>query len=184
MFGPAMENVSRLETDPAIYFADFDGRRIKFNAKHMTSQALFRETLLNQSGKVLMPMTPVKFFKWIESITQKAVISEAPPETNSDQVVLDHLEEFCLDKWSGRQWDDVIDGAAFDHDGRTYFRPHKFLQSVNKEHRLRYTASEVYQALLKAGVKREQRKIRKKAYALWSVPSFDKPEQKPDGSEM
>lgn len=183
-FGPVLDNVVRLETDPAIYFADFEGRRIKLGAKQLASQALLRESLLNQAGKALMPMTPVKFFKWVETVTQKAQISEAPPETSNDHVVIDCLEEFCLDKWPGKSFDDVIDGAAYDYEGRTYFRPHKFVQSVNKEHRLRLTMTEVYQALLKVQVKRDQRKIRRKEYPLWSVPTFEKPEQKPGTEEL
>lgn len=184
MFGPALENVLRLETDPAVYFADFEGRRITFNAKHLTSQSALRELLLNQANKTLFIMTPVKFIKWVESITQKAELVQAPPETSNDQVIIDYLEEYCLDKWPANSWDDVIDGAAFDFEQRTYFRPHKFVQSVNREHRLKLRVAEVYQALLKTGCTREQRKIRRKTYPLWSVPQFERPAEKADGDAL
>ena len=183
-YGPAMENVTRLETDPAIYFADFEGRRVKFTAKHLASQGNMREALLSQAGIVLMPMQPMKFYKWVDSFCKKAVVSVAPIETQADSIITDHLEEFCVEKWVAHTWDDVIDGGPYDHEGRTYFRPHKFVQSVNKEHRLRLSMTEAYQALLKIGVRRESRKIRRKEYVLWSVPSFDRPEQKPDKEEL
>lgn len=180
MFGPVLDNVLRLETDPAVYFADFEGRRITFTAKHLSSQSQLRELLLNQANKTLMIMTPVKFIKWVETITQKAELVQAPPETSNDQVIIDYLEEYCLDKWPANNWDDVIDGAAYDFEGRTHFRPHKFVQSVNREHRLKLRVAEVYQALLKLGCAREQRKIRRKTYPLWSVPQFERPAERDD----
>ena len=178
LFGPNLENVIRLEISPAVYFADFEGRRITFNAEHLASQQAFRKMLIDKANKILFNMTTLKWLSWVDGVTKKAVVVEAPPETGQGQIVIDCLEEYCLDKWPAKGWDDVIDGAAFEFEGRVFFRPHKFIQSVNKEHRLRLTNGEVYQELLSIGCTRQQRKIRRKAYPLWSVPLFERPEHK------
>lgn len=180
MFGPQLSNVSRLETSPAMYFADFEGRRIKFKAEQLVSQASFRHLLADQANRILFPMQPMKWISWVEAVMKQAVIVEAPPETSQGQVIVDCLEEYCIDKWPAKSWDEVIEGGAFEHEGRMYFRPHKFVQSVNKEHHLRLTSAECYQELLKAGCQNGSRKIRRKTYPLWSVPAFERPQEKTD----
>jgi hypothetical protein len=180
LFGPQLDNVLRLEVSPAVYFADFDGRRITFKADHIVSQAAFRKMLVDQCNRVLFPMTVAKWHAWVESVLKRATIVAAPPETSQGQIVIDCLEEYCVEKWPARNWDDVIDGGALEHETRVFFRPHKFVHSMNKEHRLRLTNSEVYQELLKIGCKNSSQKIRGRTYPLWSVPKFEKPNEKSD----
>ena len=84
----------------------------------------------------------------------------------------------------GRAWEDVIDGQTFEVEGRVHFRPHKFIQSINKEHHLKTSIPEVYPALLPIGVKSENREINGKSYVVWSLPSFKRPTRKSPEDQM
>lgn len=180
LFGPQLENVIRLETDPPMYFADFANKRICFQALHLVTQSKFREMLITQANVSWQQMPPIRWHSFTAEICQQAVLVEAPPQTNREHDIIDHLEEYCLDRWPGKKWRDVIDGAAFESQGRVYFRPNKLIHAINKEHRLRLTATEVYQALLRIEVQNATRKIGKKEYNLWSVPAFKRPEEESD----
>jgi hypothetical protein len=175
-FGPQLENVVRLETQPVVYFADFQGRRIQFRSKDINSQNLMRELLIEQTNTMLQQMPPQRYGQWADRVLKSATISEAPPEIAEWQTVFDFLEEYCIEHWPAKAWQDVVDGGAYEFEGRTYFRPHKFVQAVNKEHRTRLSKSDVYQALLKASVRSETKRIGKKDHQLWSVPAFEKPD--------
>lgn len=175
LFGIQLENVVRLEVEPPVYFADFAGKRLQFYAEHINSQGKFRENAINQTGEVLQPVPTNKWYQFMAHMCAIATVVAAPPETTHKDQLLSMLEDYCLEQVSGRSWEDIVDGQTFDHDGRVYFRPHKFVTSINKEHRMRVTLSEIYQALLPHDLRSEKRDINNKNYVVWSLPAFKRP---------
>jgi len=178
VFGIQLDNATRLEIDPPVYFADFNGKRINFNAIHINSQNAFRELVITQTGEVLQPVPTPKWYQFMAKFCSGATVVSAPPETQRKAHMVALLEDYCLEQVPGRAWADIIDGQTFEHEGRVYFRPHKFIQAINKEHHLRTSISEVYQQLLAADVKSEKRNISGKHYDVWSLPTFARPERR------
>lgn len=177
IFGISLENVLRLETDPPIYYADFGERRIEFMADHITSQNLFRKTVVEQTGHLILPVPGGKWFQFMAHVCATATVVVAPPETSRKAHIISLVEDYCLEQVPGRVWEDIIDGQTLEVEERVYFRPHKFIQAINKEHHLKTTISDVYKALLGAGVKSAKREIGGKSYDVWSVPAFKRPER-------
>lgn len=178
IFGLAFENVQRVETDPPKYHADFNGKRVTFGANEINSQNAMRQSLINQANIVFMPVPTPKWYQFMSVTCAEAEIVAAPPETARKQHLQVLIEDYCLEQVTGRTWEDLIDGQPFEANGRVYFRPHKFVSSINKEHSMKLTMSDVWAVLTEMGAESVEKEIAgKKIKPIWSLPSFTRPKK-------
>lgn len=184
IFGVPMENVMRLEVDPPKYFADFNGKRISFGSEQINSQSLMRDLIIKQANEVIQPIPSPKWFQYMAKMCAEAAIAAAPPETSRKAHMVSLAEDFCLEQVPGRSWEDIIDGQTYEVEGRVYFKPYKFTQAVNKEHHLKVTTSEAYEALMAIDIKSEKREIGGKQTTVWSLPAFKRHERKRAADSM
>lgn len=177
IFGLPLENVTRLEVDPPIYFADFNGKRIQFGSEQINSQNAMRDLIIKQANDVIQPVPAQKWYQFMAKLCAGATIAAAPPETSRKAYLVSLVEDFCLEQVPARSWEDIIDGQVYEHEGRVHFRPHKFIQAIKKEHSLKMSITDAYQSLLGADVKSEKREISGKHYVIWSLPAFQRPDR-------
>lgn len=179
-FGIDIQNVLRVEFDPPKYYADFNGKRITFAADELNSQTKFRELVINQANESFMPVPAPRWAQFIIQLCSKAEIAEAPQETRINAEMIGWLEDYCIEQIPARSWSDVIDGQVYEEHDKMYFLPRKWITHAQKEHRVRLTIAEAYQALVSIGLVSEQKSINNKRYKVWCVPRFERPEQQED----
>lgn len=182
-FGFGLENVLRLETQDPVYYADFNGKRIRFNSDDINSQMQFRRLLISQVNESFLPMPALRWGQFIIAVLNAAQIAEAPPETRENAELFGWLEDYCVETVPAREWLDVIDGQVMAEGDRMFFRPNKFVTAVFREHRVRPKTEEIYKALIGKGLESVDKEINGKKYRLWSVPAFARPERKKPGIE-
>lgn len=170
-FGYLFENVVRLEVDPVVYYADFAGRRINFGSKHLVNQGLMRLALMEQTNSVPVRMTTRAYDAFMNNVSSKALIVEAPMETSWVQRILSLVHQYCVAS-SQRSWKSLQNGGARNFEGRTYFDPHALVNDVNAKHKLGLTESDLWTALQQAGVQTAERNKMK----FWHLPEIQKEE--------
>lgn len=185
-FGIDIKNVLRVEYAVPVYYADFNGRRMKFTAEDLNSQMQFRKLLIEQVNDSFMPLPNARWAQFIIQLCNSAEVAEAPPETRGNAEVIGWLEDYCIEQLPARGLEDVLDGLVYEDKGRMYFLPRKWVGWVSREIRRRMSLDEAYRALQSAGVQSESIVIKRRRYTLWSVPRFERPEheRKAAGEEM
>ena len=180
-FGIDLKNVIRLETETPIYYADFNGKRISFEAEDLNSQSKFRELLIRQVNECLIVMSSRQWNEFVTMLCNRAEIIEAPQETKANAEMIAWLEEFCTEQIPAQDWSDVIDGMVLEEDNGMHFRPNKFVSFISKEHRQKITVEAAYKKLQGSGISSAELEIDGKKYKVWSIPAYKKPKRKPKG---
>jgi len=175
-FGLDFESLVWLPTEPSQWFANYMEARIRIDAKMWSSPSLMRTSIIDQVGRTFPDISMRAWHNWAAATLASAQKIVVPKETKKSNQVIFFLEEYCIERWPAKRWDDILAGGAMEHEGRHYFLHTKFLNEVSRVHRLRFSASEAWTALLSRDVKSESRKIAKKQVVLWSVTAFDKPQ--------
>ncbi len=169
-----ISSLSKLDTDPPIWFLDVDGNRIELSTDDLQTQRRFQKVCMSQLG-VYMQMR--KREEWdallIELMANKTIIKVSEDVTPSGQF-LQHLENFCTGRVQGRAVEDLLEGKPFTIDRRTSFRItdlQRYLDHRNfKELKLNNISK-----LLKERRNGESKSavLKGKSCSYWEIDAFD-----------
>lgn len=132
---PDISGLSKLETDPPIWFLDIEGQRVELGTRELQEYRLFQKACMEQITVFYMPMKLETWGSIIGQAMEHAVIIEAPREMSVYGHFLELLESFCRDRHRGQRWQDIHDGRPFldEETNCHWFRLRDFSSHLERE---------------------------------------------------
>jgi hypothetical protein len=130
---PEIIGLSKLETDPPMWFVDIPGHRIPMTTEELQNYTRFHKKCMD-AANVVYKMIPVPvWWNILGDAMQKVDPIPAPEDLSSAGVFLEMLETFLTNRMRGKQKEDLLRGAPWEDEesGRHYFQLaplEKFLQ--------------------------------------------------------
>lgn len=132
---PEISGLSKLETDPPIWFLDIEGHRVELETGELQEYRKFQKACMDQITVFFMPVKADTWASMVGSAMENAVIIEAPREMGVYGHFMELLESFCKDRHRGQRWQDIFDGRPFfeEETSQHWFRLGDFTPFLERE---------------------------------------------------
>lgn len=130
---PTMNTLTKLDTQPPIWFVDVDDQRLQLTTEELQNPRLFQNKCLGSLS--IMPIIP-KQVEWafiVQQLLENATVVKVPSETTIIGRLMSHLEDFCLTRGQDEKPDVLMRGLVWNHDGFHYFRFTDFLLFLERK---------------------------------------------------
>jgi hypothetical protein len=134
---PVIEAMSKLDTDPPLWFVDIPGAHIAMTTEELTSYRKFHTLCVARA----IPPVAFKLIRdevWmgiLNDALQKVERIEASSDTGVSAVFHEMLEEFLTNRTRGVRREDLLRGAPWENEekGRHYFRLRDLQNFLNRQ---------------------------------------------------
>lgn len=130
---PEILGLSKLETEPPMWFVDIPGHRIPMSTEELQNYTRFHKKCMDVAN-VVYKMIPVPvWWNILGDAMQKVTPIVAPDDISTAGIFLEMLETFLTNRMRGKSKEDLLRGAPWEDEekGRHYFQIaalEKFLQ--------------------------------------------------------
>lgn len=173
--GVLLDTLTKLCTQPAIWFLSVNGMRIQMTTEELMSQAAFAKKCVENLMFYPDIIKPKKWKVLINKLLAEAEILEAPDDASAQGQLMYHVEQFCVSRAPARTKEELLLGKPWTDDNKTYFRSADLISYLEQKKFRAYKQHEVW-ANLKANsnVKHHQFNIKSRCVQCWSVPEYQK----------
>lgn len=134
---PSISGISKLMTEPAIWFLDVDGVRYEARTEQLMNYSLMQRLFAEQGTRVYKNMKASDWTDMLFEAMQQAVCIDAPPDVSGQ--FHEALEDFLSNMWQGARPEDIHrgkpwldeDGALGDR-GMYYFRIRDLMDQLSR----------------------------------------------------
>lgn len=174
---PVIGGLTKLETNPPIWFLDVDGRRMgPLATEDLQQQPRFQKSCMEQVNKMPPQLKPNRWNELINNLLATAQMVEMPDDSSNDEQAWYHLEKFCTGRAQCSEFDElqVADKPWTDDvNALTYFKLVDFITYLERRRFKNLTSQQLAALLRERGAKAERRKIKGKDVSLWIIPRFE-----------
>lgn len=121
---PVVTGLSKLETEPPVWFLDIEDHRIELNTRQLLNYKEFQIACADKITVMFMNMKAETWAEMIGAAMTTANIIEAPVESSTNGHFMELLEEFCTNRHSAQNKDEIVLGKPWldEETERHYFR--------------------------------------------------------------
>ena len=174
---PMVGGLTKLETNPPVWFLDVEGRRMgPMATEDLQLQHRFQRLCMEQVNKMPPPLKPNKWVEMVNLLLATAQIVEMPEEASEDGQIWFHLEKFCTGRAQCDEFDELqVSDKPFtdDSSGLTFFKLTDFIAYLERRRYKNVTPQQLAALLRERGAKHERKKIKGKDVSLWIIPRFE-----------
>jgi hypothetical protein len=169
---PTIASLAKLDTDPPLWFADIDGRRIELETNNLYLYNNFAKVCF-EHGMVFSMMKQTQWVDILRPLMSNCIVIDAPPEIGLFGQFKELLEEFCTNRQKGRDAEDILAGRPWEDvdTNRHYFRIRDFQTFLIRGGVKDFTRGQMTTKLKHLGGGCVSMKIKKMHANLWYVPS-------------
>lgn len=173
---PIISGLSKLETDPPIWFLDIEEQRIELQTRELQNYREFQQVCMDQLTVMYLPMKAETWARMVGEAMENAIIIEAAPEMSVLGHFMELLEVFLMDRNRGETKEDLLLGKPWqDPDtGRHYFRLKDLMGLLERENFRRWGRNKVGQHLGQMGGQKGYNLRGKYVSTFWIEDIFDK----------
>lgn len=175
---PSISGLSKLTSDPPIWFLDIDGDRIELSTMELQNYRAFQAVCMEQLTVFFMPIKHETWSLMVGEAMQNAAIIEAPPEMSIKGHFLEILDMFVNDRHKGERWDDIFQGRPYEEPETQihWFRLQDLMKILEREGFTEWGRNKVGKVLADIG-KKKGKNISGKFVNLFGIPNdiFDAP---------
>jgi hypothetical protein len=169
---PAISGLSKLDTDPPVWFLDVDGMRLEASTDQLLDYRAMMKLFASHGNRVFRVM---KQTDWVDALIEpmeNVVVIDVPSDAGPHAQIHEVLQDFLLNKWTGSAREDLLRGKPFPdpETGRLYFRLMDFQKVLDRE-KLRYTRGQIVSYVRSLGGMNHQINVEGHCIACWWVPS-------------
>lgn len=110
---PAISGLSKLATNPPIWFMDIEGERVELSTRELQNYRDFQSVCMDRLTIFFMPMKHETWSQMVGEAMQSAVIIEAAADMSTEGHFMELLEAFLMDRHRGERWEDIHQGRPF-----------------------------------------------------------------------
>jgi hypothetical protein len=170
---PAITNIRKMNSDPAIWFVSFGDRRLDISTYDLLNYSRFQQVCAEKHSILFSSM---KQSDWV-IILQDAMVGmeeDVPPDDITSQGIFhEKLEEFLTNRARGTRREDMLSGRPYlnEEDSRHYFRMKDFEDFLKRSGVKDVPRGQLKQSIESLGGKHHQFNVKnKRSINCWSVP--------------
>lgn len=171
---PDITSISVLDTQPPLFFVCLNsGGTVECQSDDILSSRNFQKAALEQL-KIVLPL--FKNDVWLDQMQkclEQAIIIDAPKEVGSSGALHELLEEFCTDRHSAKDKDEILLGKPWlDEDKHRYwFRLSDFTSHLEKAKFRDFRRSQIVSRIKELGGDHGFFNMRGRGVNVWWVPA-------------
>ncbi len=170
---PIISALSKLDTEPPIWFAEVEGMRIEASTEQLQNYILFHRLCMERIGRCYPVMKPGDWLLLLSAAMESMIVVPAPPDVGTTGRFHELLEDFLTNRAAGKLKEDLLSGRPWeDQDGqRHYFRLTDLEKYLNRENVKNLTRGQITQKVRDLGGANHGFNIKNRYVSCWWVPS-------------
>jgi len=179
---PAIAGLAKLDTDPPIWFADVEDKRIEATTQQLQNYNLFHMLCMERLNRCYTAVKHADWLMLVGNAMANLTLIEAPPEVGVGGRFLELLEDFLTNRAAAERRDDILSGRPWlDEEGtavsslptmpRYFFRLRDLQAHVVREGERSMGRNWMAQRLKALGGADHLFNIKGKACGCWWVPA-------------
>lgn len=183
---PALGSLTKLDTDPPIWFIDVEGKRMELQTEDIQKQMFFQKRCMEQLNFMPGTMKQDQWVQLLQGLFENIIILKAPPDVGIEGQFYELLDSFILDRPSGKVKEDLLIGKSFTEEGNTYFRLRDLKTFLIKMRFTEYSNAQLTIKINKIGGGNQFLNLNGKGCNTWFIPApkdMDGPHELPSMGE-
>lgn len=178
---PEIASLSKLNTEPAIWFVDVAGTRLSMDTKELQNYGEFHRMCMEHADTCFKLVRQDVWLGMVSEAMQNMTLIDAPPDIGIAGMVLEQLETFLTNRQRGQKKEDILRGAPWEDEEqrRHYFRLSDFAKFLTREGMRDVKRGQLTLRIQKLGGGHKVFNIKNKTVNVWWVPS-EKIAQEPE----
>ena len=171
---PIITGISKLDTEPPVWFVDIDDQRIEASTEQLQNYNLFHRLCMERVHKSYMMMKPSDWLSLLGSVMLNLTVIPAPPDVGTMGRFSELLSEFLTNRAKGLTKDDILSGRPWeDVDAeRHYFRLSDFQKFLRREDMKELNRTQITLRIRKLEGADHQMTIKGRNVSCWFLPSM------------
>ena len=170
---PKLGTLTKLDTSPPIWFIDVEGGgRLELQTEDLQNFIRFQ----NRCMEVLNMMpTMLKRDRWqeiVQKLLQDCNVVPVPREATPLGLLMQHLEEFCTSRVTGKTHDELLLGKPWTNNNKHYFRLKDFLKYLERQKFTEFKMNRIALYLRDMGGEKHFFNVKGKGVNCYSIPEF------------
>lgn len=169
---PILANLSKLDTDPPIWFVDIEGDRLELETDQLMNYVLFHKACADRLSKCYSVMKQSDWTELLKPAFANLTIVPAPKDVSVAGQFLEILDDFLTNRARGRRLEDIIAGKPWenDEDLAHWFRVSDLMNFLGRHGFTRWGRAKVITRIKDLGGTHLNKKIKGKFVNLWRLP--------------
>jgi hypothetical protein len=173
---PKIEKLSKLDTQPPLWFVDIPGAHIPMRTEQLTNYRRFHTLCVEYANIVFRIIPDVMWMVILSEAMQDVNVMTAPPDVGREGIFLELMTTFLTQRTVGQVKEDLLRGVPWldEKSERYYFQLaafQKFLSREGVKNLDRPEISDMIRRLLNGEPERMSVKHHRNLY-MWFVPSL------------
>jgi hypothetical protein len=178
---PALGSLTKLDTDPPVWFIDVEGKRMELATEDIQKQHLFQKRCMEQLNFMPGTMKQDGWVQLLQNLFENLIVLAAPADAGVEGHFYELLDSFLTDRPQGKVRDDLLIGKAYTEDGKSYFRLRDLKAYLTKMRFNDYTSAQISLKINKIGGGDDFFNIKGRGTNVRYVPS---PDEQTEPSEL
>jgi hypothetical protein len=183
---PEIRSLSKLNTEPAVWFVDVEDARIAMSTKELQTYNLFHALCMEHAHRCYKMVRQDLWLMLVSEAMEHMEIIEAPPDVGLGGVFKEMLEDFLTNSRRGQKQEDVLSGRPWEdvegehsstrapnpkREPRHFFGLSDLMKHLTREGMKEIKRSDVTERLKRMGGGPDFFNIKKRGKNVWFVPS-------------
>lgn len=132
---PKISSLSKLDTQPPIWFVDVNGDRLELTTRDLQDYRSFHRACMEVGNRCYRPLKEADWFAIVNAAMDGLVLVEAPKDVSDEGRFQELLEEFLTNRQRGTEREHLLLGRPWEseEDRRHYFRLQDLQRFVLRE---------------------------------------------------
>lgn len=170
---PVITQLSKLETEPPIWFVEIDSQRIEASTEQLQNYILFHRLCIDRLHKSFAILKTPDWFSLLNAAMENMIVIEAPSDVAMGGRFHEMMEEFLTNRARGQVKEDLLSGRPWEDeaDHRHYFRLQDLQKFLRREDERGLTRGQITQKIRDMGGADRGLRVKEKFVNCWWVPS-------------
>jgi len=177
---PKFGTLTKLLTEPPIWFLEVEGGgRLELSTADLQSPLSFQLRCMEHLS--IMPNLPKReaWTEMIQRLMSDVTVVEVPREATPMGLLMQHLEEFCTSRASGKSADELLLGKPWTNNHMHYFRVRDFVEYLKRLKFNEYPLQKIAMRLKDMGAEPKFFNIKGKGVNTLAIKEFNNKQLQP-----
>lgn len=165
--------LSKLNTEPPLWFLDVEGVRIELTTKQLQNQYQFQSRVMDAANKMPPLMKAQDWSALINELMTNLTVIDSPRDGSTSGHFEDLVEEFCAGRFQARNMDEILLGKPYTEGDYTLFRLSDLMRFLKESRFDEYGRNQAVSRL--KDMRAEPRVVRLAGTQkrVWAIPAFE-----------
>lgn len=169
---PAITNIQKMNSDPAIWFVSFGDKRLDISTQDLLNYSKFQMACAEHHDVLFSNMKQADWITILQEAMEGMEPIDAPPDVGTQGRFKELMEDFLTNRAKGTRQEDILSGRPWlnEADGRHYFKLSDFQKFLAREGVKDFTRGQLTRRIERMDGKNHFFNIKGKGVNVWYVP--------------